>query len=356
MKQDPFFLYFDDTYTFSKKRKLSLALSISIFLHIFIFVLFCCINFFNSGKDTPTPKTIVVHAVRLSPKLHKQIEKTALAQANTIPQKTPPKEPTPKEELPPPPSPAIEPSTPKEEPKPQPTQQENNAEIRPETKETIQIETKSAEKKSSLPTPKKKIVTSAKAKGKPSDSKPQTKASTKKISQDHPSSKAKSDQKQKAAQDKATKELAESVQSLIAQSQLQRKKATASTSKGNSGTPCGHITSLSFENNAADEADSPGDQEATAEELYVGNLIRLIQLSLTIPDKEPVVLKLTLARSGHIKTLTIISSPSSRNRHAVEKGIMSLRFPSFGLAFKRESDRTFSLRLTREMEWMSMTK
>ena len=112
------------------------------------------------------------------------------------------------------------------------------------------------------------------------------------------------------------------------------------------------LSDLSFEGK-----DSQGEEEygfeATPEEAYIANLIRLIRLSVSLPDKEPVSLKLELFSSGLLKSLIIVSSSSARNRKAVEKGLSSLRYPAFLRAYKGEKKHCFVFKFTREMEWIS---
>ena len=363
------FFLFEDLSLSSNRKTLKHACLLSLVFHVVLILFFLSCDFLSHDKDTPLPKKIRVLSVKLSTK-PQSIEKTvALAESSPkkpskqepLPQPEKQTQPVPKEEVPPSEPVPTHDKPKKEEVKPPPKEEEKKETQKEPEPVTVsassEIRAPIVEKKTTVvpskktPSPKPTPTKKEQTKPAPSSKKTATKATTQQQGKKEVSTKQ---AKEEEAKRKANKELANTVQSLIAQAQMQRKGA-GSTQGGNSkesSTPCPKVATLSFEGNA-EESDG-GSQEATPEEIYVSNLIRLIQLSLTIPEKEAVSLKLTITRSGMLKTLSIMSSKSQRNKQVVEKGLSSLRYPAFGTAFSHDKEHTFSLRLTREMEWMSL--
>ena len=319
----------DDILSNSPQTVLKEAFLFSILFHALLLGILSA-HFFAQSKELIIPKQIQVHSVALHPHHQHNIKKPPLL-------KTPP-----------PPQPI---SSRKEE-----THVEEiarNIDTTP-SKEAPTPSTESPSKKEQI---KKAAV--------PSEKEPVKKNKTKEtpssqLKKETPSQKeAKTTRSKKEESEKPSrvnKEVAANIQSLLAKAKQQRGKAASShnATNGSSGPLCSALHELSFE--GADGEEDGGEEEATAEELYVGHLIRLIQLGVTIPEKEPVSLKLTLFKTGLIKSIIVLSSPSHRNRQAIERGMKALRYPSFNTAFLGQKEHTFTLKLTKEMEWMSAAK
>lgn len=309
----------DDMFTPPKEEKLKIALLLSCALHLLLFFIVGN-SFFTSRQEIIQPKPILVHSVKLNPKI-----------ATKPPKYTPPS-PSRSEEtkvenesvI------AMNQETPPVVEEKQPEVQIEKESPKPAKKVTVEKEKPSAPAKTQV----KKVVSSKKVPPPPPTSK---KAETSQVS-------------------KKNKEIADSVQSLLAKARKQRgsQRAGSSTSHSSPKTVCNQIASLSFETSEGEE--NGAYPEMTPEEAYISSLVRLIQLSITIPDREPVSLRLTLLKSGVLKSLSILSSPSARNRKNVEKGLSSLRFASFNNAYLGEKEHTFTLKLNREMEWSSFSQ
>ena len=335
-------LFFEDDYLTPQKSFLKKSLSIALGIHIGLLITICTQSFLSLDQEKKQPKPILVHAVKLTPH-PERVSMKVPEKKKTQPIQQPKEEtlPSPKEENPPPP---------KEEPQPQ--------KVEPKTApvEPAPIEEKVEpvpEKKESAPQPSpKKEIKKVEKKATPPP-KPQKKA---KQSPSATSSPKTATTTPKKKENTVSKEVAKNVQALLAQAKMQRKGFSdkkGSSQKNPSSSSVGQVNDLSFEKDSFEDS-AVGDYEATPEEAYIANLIRLIQISVTLPDKEPVSLKLELFSSGLIKSLTIVSSQSPRNRKAVEKGLSSLRFPAFIQAYKKEKSHTFSFKFTREMEWVSL--
>ena len=305
----------DDMFTPHKEEKLKTALLLSCALHILLFFIVGT-AFFTSRQEIIQPKPILVHSVKLNPRT-----------ASKPPKYTPP-----------PPSRSEEPKVEKESVI---AMDKEIPQVVEEKQPEVQVEKES-------PKPAKKVTVEKEKLSSPAKTQVKKVVSSKKVPPPPTSKKAETSQVSKK-----NKEIADSVQSLLAKARKQRssQKTGSSTATSSSKTVCNQIASLSFENSQGeDDGDYP---EMTPEEAYISSLVRLIQLSITIPDREPVSLRLTLLKSGVLKSLSILSSPSARNRKNVEKGLSLLRFASFNNAYLGEKEHTFTLKLNREMEWSS---
>lgn len=313
------FCYTDDIFCNPPEDRLKNAFFISCLLHGALLALLCA-SFFAHNNDIIQPKPILIHSVKLQPKTMKQMAS----------------------------KPKMPPSQPKVE---QPQQEKEIIALQEEitTKEPLsKKETVEQKEPAHESTPIVKKVPTEKQALKPT-SHSQTKKAipTKKVPSPTPSKKS-----QETKTSTLNKEVADTVQALLTQARLQRSNKTKGSSKGSATPACNHMSQLSFESDNA-SGDDIAYQEMTAEESYISSLVRLIQLSITISDKEPVSLKITLLKSGALKALNIISCPSSRNRHSVEKGLSAIRYPAFNSAYTGEKEHTFTLKLNREMEWSS---
>lgn len=70
-----------------------------------------------------------------------------------------------------------------------------------------------------------------------------------------------------------------------------------------------------------------------------------LKKALKLPDYGGLKVKLTLERSGKIKSAKVISSESNKNREYVEKSILTVSFPNFGSNFEGASEYTFMITL-----------
>lgn len=345
MKHDhapPPSLFFEDQHLESHSVFLKKAFFVSFALHLGLLALLLSQSLFSSSRVRPQPKAILVQTVHLSPKT------ASLAMKPPEKPKTSP--PAPRDE-PTPPRPPETPPQP-QEPAPEPTPQEP---LQKEIEERVQKES-SQEALPTAPQEKKEEVVKPSAKREKKTEPLVVKKKEKKSPPPSPS-KAKTEKAkpQKEKSNAVSREVAKNVESLLAQAKRQRKGMADTKSghqKGSSSPLVGPLSDLSFEGKDSTE-ESGQDFETTPEEAYISNLIRLIQISVSLPDKEPVSLQLELFSSGLLKSLRIVSCSSSRNKKAVEKGLSSLRYPAFLRAYKGEKNHCFSFKFTREMEWIS---
>ena len=153
-----------------------------------------------------------------------------------------------------------------------------------------------------------------------------------------------------AAEVKAKKEADEKQQQLIAS----LKNSMAKLEKGHSNISAARssltkttnvkaaISNLKIDSLSV-STDSP---LSIGEKSYVDELINRLKLELKLPAHGEVELKLTLDRSGNVRTLKIISSQSAINTTHVEKNLKIMKFPAFGTHFKDSSQYTFTIKLS----------
>ena len=84
---------------------------------------------------------------------------------------------------------------------------------------------------------------------------------------------------------------------------------------------------------------------STAEVGYRDELASRLQILLRLPEFGEVKIKLTLARSGRVIKLDILSAESSVNRKYIEKTLPTLTFPPFDRNFESKDEHTFSITL-----------
>jgi hypothetical protein len=87
------------------------------------------------------------------------------------------------------------------------------------------------------------------------------------------------------------------------------------------------------------------------EQTYLDELIRRLKLKLKLPDYGEIKVKLTIAKTGRVLKLAIISSKSQNNRSYIEKTIPSIVFPPFGSSFGHEQEHTFLINLSNELRY-----
>jgi len=346
------FFFFEDHYLKPKGVFFKKALFFSLGFHAVLLLILCSQSLFSSNRENIQPKAILIHSVRLSPKS----EQIAM------------KKPEKKKKAPPVPKENPAPPQPKEKPAPPVSKEAPEKTVEPKVEQKVQQEDPPQAEKPA-PVEEKQEVTVEKEviqkpfpkigkRGAAKTTQPLSKKKAQKNPTSTPQAKATTPSAPKKKNQAVSKEVAKNVQSLLAQAKMQRKGTADRKSEKQQGTTSplvGQIADLSFEGEATQEGTGQ-DYEATPEESYITNLIRLIQISVTLPDKEPVSLKLELFSSGLLKSLTIVSSPSARNRHALEKGLASLRYPAFLRAYKGEKIHSFSFKFTREMEWVSQAR
>ncbi len=81
---------------------------------------------------------------------------------------------------------------------------------------------------------------------------------------------------------------------------------------------------------------------------YRDELASRLKLLLRLPEYGEVKIKLTIARSGKIAKVVVVSSESGANRKYIEKTLPELTFPQFGNRFGDADDYTFSVTLGNE--------
>ncbi len=82
------------------------------------------------------------------------------------------------------------------------------------------------------------------------------------------------------------------------------------------------------------------------ETIYGNELINRLKRLLHLPEYGDVDIELTIAKSGKILAMKILSDENRNNRIYIEKVLPSLSLPPFGSYFEGEAQHTFVIRLT----------
>src|SRR3984957_5366248 len=85
---------------------------------------------------------------------------------------------------------------------------------------------------------------------------------------------------------------------------------------------------------------------SASENGYYGALIGCLKSNLKLPEVGDVKVRLTVERSGKVRKIEILESKNQKNRSYLEKQLTKISLPPFGLNFKGEEHRTFTLTLT----------
>jgi len=87
------------------------------------------------------------------------------------------------------------------------------------------------------------------------------------------------------------------------------------------------------------------------ESCYISDLIRRIQLRVRLPEQGLARVRLTLTRKGKVAQLSIMSCSSPSIEKVLLERLPSVEFPLFGSNFKGESEHTFVLCLSSDLQW-----
>lgn len=208
-----------------------------------------------------------------------------------------------------------------------------------------EISTQTQKKPQNKPTSQKPA--SKQSEKKPSNPKQQDKAKQDKSKQD----KVKQDTAKQAAQQAKKAEEAARQKNLEAALQSLNKVSNNSKSLvAVSSEPVSKVSSVgTLASETIQTVSCEGAEECSpAESRYIAELIRRLKLSLKLPEYGEVRLKLIIARSGAVTSLTILNSSSSLNKKSVEQKLKNLSFPAFGNSFQGEKSHTFTLILSNE--------
>jgi len=102
-----------------------------------------------------------------------------------------------------------------------------------------------------------------------------------------------------------------------------------------------HVDTKSYNNEiwSSDISDTP----------YRDVLINRLRTSLKLPEFGEVKIILTIRRDGNVRNMSIVNTESITNKNYVEKVLPLFVFPPFGMFFKGEDSRTFSIVLSNDI-------
>ncbi len=300
----------------------------------FVLTLHTCLLWFllayTPEKKLISPtKPIVVRQITVNPAT--MATKPAPAKpAAPVAKPTPPKPPEPEpiaeaEPTPPPPAPPKEKPKPKPKPEPAP---KPVAKEKPKPKPEPKVEPKVEPKPIAKPTPKPAVKETPKPVAKPVV-KETPKKPTKSPAKEPPKETAKAPPKPDPEREKLLAAIRKNLEGVS----TKEKAPTAATNQ-----PA--VRTLSTATTAAEQA------AITA--AYISSLVDSLKAQLRLPDVGDVEVELTLAKSGKVLKLKVVSTKSERNRQYIENALPSLRFTAFEGDLVNESQHTFHLNLANE--------
>lgn len=178
---------------------------------------------------------------------------------------------------------------------------------------------------------------------KPTSKKEAPKTTAKASPQTTPKATLKADPKVAAAKKKQQELLAQ------AQGALSKINGADKGGKSTSGSSLSQLKLPSQIGSLAIESlhfDEPSSSLSVREKGYRDELASRLKLLLKLPEYGLVKLKLTLARSGKVSQVTLLSSESTSNRTYIQKTLPTLTFPAFGDNFAGETSHTFQITLS----------
>jgi outer membrane biosynthesis protein TonB len=87
------------------------------------------------------------------------------------------------------------------------------------------------------------------------------------------------------------------------------------------------------------------------ERTYYDELISRLKLSLRLPEYGEVRVRLTVSREGKASKVQILSAKSKKNRDYIQKALPHISLPRFGDNFTKESEHSFCLNLSNEINY-----
>lgn len=197
-----------------------------------------------------------------------------------------------------------------------------------------------------LPLPKPKIETAKKPVPKPvikkSPPKSASKPAAKKVVAPAPKVQSSKPEPKVDAARKRKQEMLAKVQGTLSKIKAKGSNVVAAGSLDKIKLPSSlgelSVDSLRFEESGA--------ELTIRERSYRDELASRLKLLLRFPEYGIVKLKLTLARTGKVKEVEILSSESRENKAHIQKTLPTLLFPPFGDNFGSEASHTFQITLS----------